>query len=176
MAIVQGFTTSQTLGEPDKINLTDTSTGTDAAVVSRRVYITDKDGIYYTEDGTSATSAYEEWANFPSTTTLTLDILTQDRAFNIRVDWINVSGTVLYTEPELQDYTLYAKTYYINSIKSQSSNNQLKNHANFYINLIKLLVSIKEADDSVLLLSDISSSQAALNRAKKLVDNPSYFY
>lgn len=178
MAITQNFTTSQVLGESSEIVITDTSTGTDVLVLSRRVYFTDKDGLYYNEDNLtgSATSVYEEWTDFPATTTITLDVLNQDRALNVRVDWLNVSNVVLYTKTTLQDYTLSAKTVYINNIKAQSSNNSLKEHANFYYNLIRLLISIKEADDSVTLLADISSSQAALNRAKKIVDNPSYFY
>ena len=176
MALSVNFTTSQTLGLSTKITLADTTTGTDSPllVVSRRVYLTDKDGETYVEDGT--TTAYEVWDGYPGTTTITLDVLTQDRALNVRVDWVDSGGVALYTKTILQDYTLYAKTLYINSIKAQSSNNSLKNHANFYYNIIKLLVSIKEADDSVTLLDDISSSQAALNRAKKIVDSPSYFY
>ena len=174
MPLTQNFTTSQTLGESSIITITDTSTGTDAAVVSRRVTLTDYHGTTYVEEGTTTT--YEEWTNFPGTTTIDLDVLLQDRALNVKVDWVNSGGTVLYTKTLLQDYTLYAKTYYLNSIKAQSANNKLKTHANFYMNLIKLLVSIKEADDSVTLLADITSSQAALNRAKEIVDNPSYLY
>lgn len=175
MPLTQSFTTSQTLGLPGKINLTDTSTGTDVAVVSRRVTFTDYNLATYVVVGT--TTSYEVWSNFPGTTTKTLDVLNgSDRALNVRVDWINVSGTVLYTYTLLQSYTLYAKTYFLNSIKAQSSNNKLKAHANFYLNLIKLLVSIKEADDAVTLLADITSSQAALTRAKTIVDNPSYLY
>jgi hypothetical protein len=71
---------------------------------------------------------------------------------------------------------LYAKQFYVGLIKSQSSNDKLKSFGNYYQNLIKLLVSIKEAEDSITLLDDISSSQAALNRAKKLIDSPYNFY
>jgi len=178
MPLLVNFTTSQILGLSNKVTLTDTTTGTDSPllVVSRRVYFTDKDGVYYTEDGASDTAAYEVWVDFPATTTKTLAVLTQDRALNVRVDWVDAGGAVIYTKTILQAYTLYAMTTYINSIKAQSSNNSLKTHANFYQTLIKLLVSIKEANDSVTLLGDISSSQAALNRAKKIVDSPSYFY
>jgi hypothetical protein len=174
MALTPLITTEQTLGSPSIITINDDSTGTDVAVVTRRVYVTDKDGEYYVEDGNA--EIYTEWDDFPDTLTLDLDILTQDRALNIRVDWLNISDEVLYTLTVLQDYTLYAKTYFLNGIKAQSENNSLKEHANFYYNLIRLLVSIKEADDSVTLLSDITSSQAALNRAKQIVDNPSYLF
>lgn len=174
MALSQLFSISQTIGFPSKIILTDSSTGTDAAVVKRRVYITDKDGNYIVVSGT--TTDYEEWDDFPATTTITLDLLTSDKAVNVRCDWLNTANTVLYTLTLLRDFTLYAKTYYFSLIKAQSSNPKLKDSANYYQNFIKLLVSIKEADDSVLLLSDISSSQAALNRANTLISSPSNFF
>lgn len=175
MAISPSFTRGQTLGLPSEINLVDTSTGVDSqSITKRRVYITDKDGNYIVEDGT--TTDYEEWNDYPATTTKTLDVLTYDRAVNIRVDWLNAADAVQQTSTLLSDFTLYAVTYFIFLCKSQSSNDRLRNSANFYQNYIKLLVSIKEADDAVTLLSDISSSQAALNRARTLIDNPSNFF
>lgn len=175
MAITPNFTRGQTLGLPREINLVDTSTGSDTqSITKRRVYITDKDGNYIVEEGT--TTDYEEWNDYPATTTITLDVLDYDMAVNIRVDWLNASNVVQQTKTILSDFTLYAKTYYIFLTKAQSSNSNLRNNANFYQNYIKLLVSIKEADDSVVLLSDIGSSQAALNRARKLIDNPSNFF
>lgn len=175
MAISQLFTTAQTLGLPSKVLLTDTSTGSDTeSITKRRVYITDKDGTSIVETGT--TTSYEEWNDYPATTTITLDLLTQDRAVDIRVDWLNSSNVVKQTLTLRRDFTLYAITYYIFLIKSQSSNPKLKDSANYYINLLKLLSSIKEADDSITLLNDISSSQAALNRAKNLIASPANFF
>lgn len=177
MAIVQNFSASQVLGASNEILLTDTSTGADVAVVSRRVYLTDKDGNYYTEGTTpSTTVAYSTWGNFPGTTTLILDVLTADKCLNVRVDWVNVSGTVLYTKTTLTLFYLYARTYRIFLVKSQSSNTKLPDRANFYYNSIRLNCSIQEAITSVEDMSDIASAQAALIRAKKLIDNPSYFY
>jgi hypothetical protein len=173
--ITPNFTRGQTLGLPSQINLVDTSTGSDSqSITKRRVYITDKDGNYIVPSGT--TTDYVEWDNYPGTTTLTIDALTRDMAVNIRVDWLNSSNVVQQTKTILSDFTLYAKTYYLFLCKAQSSNTKLRNNANFYQNYIKLLVSIKEADDSILLLQDISSSQAALNRAYDLIQKPSNFF
>lgn len=174
MALTVGFTTSQTLGESSYITITDTSTGTDASIVARKVYITDKDGNYYVEEGNE--EDFTDWDDFPATTTLSLDILTQDRALNVRVDWVASGDVVGYTLTQLQVYTLYSKSYFFDSIKAQSENNLLKEHANFFYNIIRLLISIKEAEDSQSLLNDITSAQAALNRAKQIVDNPSFLY
>lgn len=175
MALTQDFSTSQTLGESSKITLTDGSTGTDAAVVSRRISLIDKDGEYLVKEGT--TTDYEVWADFPTTTTIELDVLDgQDRALNVRVDWVNSGGTVLYTKTTLSQFSLYAKTYYLNLIKSQQAVEKLKDSGNYYLNLIKLEASIKQAADAVTLLQDIHSAQGALNRAKKLIDNPQNFF
>lgn len=175
MAIAPNFTRGQTLGLPNKINLVDTSTGSDTeSITKRRVFITDKDGNYIVPSG--VTTDYSEWNDYPATTTLTLDVLTRDIACNILVQWLNSSNVVKQSVIKLSDFTLYAKTYYIFLCKAQSSNATLRNRANFYQNYLKLLTSIKEADDSVTLLADISSSQAALNRAYGLIQNPSNFF
>lgn len=175
MAITPNFTRGQTLGLPSKVNLVDTSTGSDTeSITKRRVYFIDKDGNYIVPTG--ITTDYSEWNSYPGTTTLTLDLLENDMAVNIRIDWLNSSNVVKQSLTILSDFTLYAKTYYIFLCKAQSSNNKLRDSANFYKNYIKLLISVKEADDSVTLLNDISSSQAALNRAKLLIANPSNFF
>lgn len=174
MAIVQNFTSSQVLGSPNEIVLTDTSTGTDVAVVSRRVTLTDKNGDTYVETGTTTT--YEVWANFPGTTTITLDVLSSDKALNVKVDWVDVSGNVLYTKTVLTLFYLYAREYRIFLVKSQSSRKGLVDLANFYYNSIRLNCSIKEAIVSIEDMDDISSAQSALDRAKKLINNPSYFF
>lgn len=175
MSLTQNFSTSQVLGEPGQIIFTDTSTGSDVAVVSRRIYPTDSAGNEVVEDGTA--TAYEVWSGFPGTTTRTLDLLESDKALSQRVDWVDINGNVLYTKtitPVV--YDLYAKTYYLFIIKSQSSNTRLIDSANFFQNLTKLLVSIQEAEDAAELGADILSAQAALNRAKTLINSPSNFF
>lgn len=175
MALTPSFTSSQTLGAPNLITLTDTSTGTDLSVVSRRVTFTDFQGDNYVEEGT--TTSYEVWADFPSTTTITLDILTRDRALRIKVDWVDVNGNVVNTETVLTNCNKYALDFYVNTlIKSQSSRRTLIDHANFYNNEIRLLCSLREAKDAVELIADIASAQGALDRAHKIINSPSNFF
>lgn len=174
MPLTQNFTTSQSLATPNKITFTDTSTGTDAAVVSRRIYPTDSDGEEVVEEGT--TTAYEEWSGFPGTTTITLDLLTRDTALSVRVDWVNSGGTVLYTKTISVPAIMYMKAYYIFLIKCQQSNPKHITRNNFYENIIKLLNDIKNATDSLTLIDDIKSSQAAMDRGYELINNPSYFF
>jgi hypothetical protein len=170
------FSVSQTIGEPTKINFQDDSTGVDTqSIVKRRIYPTDKNGDEVVVAGT--TVAYEEWNSYPGTTTITLALLpTQDLALDLRVDWLNASNVVQQTLTLRRDFTLYAVTYFIFLIKSLANNPKLKYSANFWPKTIELLGYIKMADDAILLLNDISASQAALGRAKLLIDAPSNFF
>lgn len=174
MALSASYTMSQVYGSPTQVSFVDTSTGVNAAVVSRRIYITDENGDYIVVDGT--TTDYNLWSGFPGTTSITLALLTQDIAATVRVDWVNISGTVLYTSSTLTHFPMYAKDYYIFLIKSQQSNRKLQSHANFWPNTLRLLGEIKMAYDSINLIQDISASQAALDRAAALIDKPSNFF
>ncbi len=165
------FSTTQTYGYPSKINFEDTSPGS-ASITSRRIYLTDNAGNYIVEEGT--TTDYEVWPY--ADLTITLDVLTKDYALNVRVDWVDAQGNVIGTDTVLTVFTLYAITYYINLTKYMSANNKLKDNANFFIKWVALLCYIKQAQDAVLLMSDISSSQRALTQAKELIDNPPNFY
>lgn len=174
MALTVNFSTSQALATPNSITFTDSSTGTDAAVVSRRIYLTDSDGEEVVVSGTS--TAYEVWGNFPATTSITLNLLLRDTALLARVDWVNSGGVALYTKSIYIPAVMYMKAYYIFLIKCQSSNPKHINRNNFYENIIKLLNNIKNATDSLTLIDDIKSSQAAMDRGHELINNPSYFF
>lgn len=172
MPLTPNFTTSQSLGYPSKINLTDNSTGSDGAVASRRIYPTDFAGTSIVSDGN--TNSYEPWAL--SDTSTTIDILNYDMALFIKVDWLDSGNSVLYTKTIPNVYRLYAITQYINLLKAQSGNSSLINRANFYQNLTKLLCSLKQAYDAIYYAGDVASAQRALNVCKELINNKSYFY
>jgi len=170
------FSASQTIGLPDEINLTDTSVGSDVLIVTRHVYIQDANGDYLVETGT--TTDYEVWDYADSS--ITLDVLTQDTACDITVNWLSVSGVVLYTKTILFDFTLNIDQYLLNLSLAQISSNinaaGLSYNKSFYYNKMKLYVCKLDADNAVQIGSNIAGSQAALNRGKYLIDNPNLFY
>ena len=88
MPILPSFSTSQTLGVPESINFTDTSTGSDVNIVTRHVYMQAYDGTFLVQEGT--TTDYEIWDYAAST--ITFDVLTKDYALLITVEWLGVSG------------------------------------------------------------------------------------
>ena len=76
MPLTPNFSTSQAVGEPSVITVTDTSTGSDAAIASRRVYLVDYEGNYVVAAGT--TTAYTPWPL--AQTSIDIDCLTEDMA------------------------------------------------------------------------------------------------
>ncbi len=164
MPFVQNFETSQTVGVPEGINLEDTSTGIDADIFERKVYFQISDGSYLVEDGT--TTDYEIWPY--ADTTITFDVLDEDEAINIRVDWVNSIGTVLYTKTILTGFTLFNETFDYGLTQQLAGNPILINDNNFFFSKMSLRVYIDSGNNALSLGSDITSAQICYSKATAL--------
>ena len=87
MAYIPSFTVSQSPSAPGLVIITDTSTGTDPLINSRVIRIMDCYGNYIVPAG--VTTNYILWplAQNP----IILDLLTQDTAVNVRVEWLDAT-------------------------------------------------------------------------------------
>jgi len=103
MALSAAFTATQLLGLPETIVVTDTSTGSDGAITSRRVYITDAYNNYIVPEGT--TTDYVDWALANSS--INIECLTKDMAVDITVQWLDGSNNVLYDSNALYGFTSF---------------------------------------------------------------------
>lgn len=83
MPLQNSFTATQSLGKPSSIFFTDTSTGTDTAIVERRIYLQKSDGTYLTVVGN--VNNYTVWPI--NLQTFQLDILAKDYALQISIVW-----------------------------------------------------------------------------------------
>ena len=92
--LTPNFTASQSSGLPSNILLTDTSTGSDSSIVARRVYLLQADGTYLVPTGT--TTQYILWAYADST--ISIDVLSQDTALSITVNWVDTNGDTVETK------------------------------------------------------------------------------
>ena len=172
MALTPLFTTSQTVGLPSIITVTDTSTGSDVLVTQRRVYLIKNDGTYLVPTGT--TTNYIAWAYADAS--IDIDALDKDYCLNVRVDWLNVSGTVLYTKTVLTLFSLYNKTFYYSLTQFQAANFAVTQDKNYYDNKAKLWTYIISAENAVSIGGDIGNSQLAINSATYLTDNENLFF
>ena len=166
MAFVENFTASQSSGTPSVVTLTDTSTGSDGAIVSRLITILQADG---TET---------EYAWPLADTSIDLDILTEDAALQITVEWLNVGGTVLYTDEQTFNFTAYNETFYYGLTVQEVpiTNPSVAMSTDYYKNKMALRVFIDSANQAVSFASDIYSAQACDDAATFMNVNSNDFF
>jgi len=172
MPFSQNFTVAQTSANPAFVIITDTSTGNDANIDSRRIYITDCNGNYIVPTGT--TTNYIEWDLLDNP--ISLDILTQDTAANVRVDWLDSTNTVLYTLNNNYCFSEYNKQFLYYLIQLQSLTYNVIQDNNYWGNVGTLWVNIIGAINSVEIGDDIFASQTCLNRATFMAQNQANYF
>jgi hypothetical protein len=172
MPFVQNFSISQTPSNPALVIAEDTSTGADAAIVSRRITFTDSAGNTVVPSGTS--TSYVAWAL--ATNPITITLLTSDMAFNITVQWLDVSNTVLYTKSETYCLAEYNKSYLYYLIAQQAQAYPIIQDTNYWSNVGIFWVNIIGAIKAVELANDIASSQASLNRSTFMQQNANLYF
>jgi hypothetical protein len=172
MPFTPNFSTSQVLGLPNEIVFTDTSTGSDPSIASRRVYMQTAANSYLVEQGT--TTNYEVWSLLNPT--ITYDVLSKDYALYVTVEWLNASNTVLYNKQFLLGYTLYNESFDYQLTQVLSGNPLLINDNNFFANKSQLRVSIDSGNQALTFASDIFAGQQCYDRATNLRLNSPYFF
>lgn len=172
MPLVPNFTASQFSGTPSVITLTDTSTGSDVAITSRRVYLLQANGTFLVPAGT--TTDYVVWSLVD--TSIDLDVLSQDSALSITVQWMSSTNTIVTSKTISFAFTAYNETFYYGLTESQVANSNLSASTNWYQSKLVLRVEIDSADQSITFASDIYSAQAALNRATYISTNQALFF
>ena len=172
MPISPSFTASQNSGTPNLIFLTDTSTGSDVTITKRRIYLLQSNGTYLVPTGT--TTDYIEWALVDTTTSL--NVLIQDTALSITVQWLTASNVEVASVTTSFAFTAYNETFYYGLTESQVANANLTASTNWYQTKMILRVELDSAYQAISFASDIFSAQAALNRATFISTNQSYFF
>jgi len=172
MPLSPNFTASQNSGTPNLIFLTDTSTGSDVTITKRRIYLLQSDGTYLVPTGT--TTNYIEWALVD--TTISLNVLIQDTALSITVQWLSAANVVVANKTTSFAFTAYNETFYYGLTESQVANANLTASTNWYQTKMILRVELDSAYQAISFASDIFSAQAALNRATFISTNQSYFF
>lgn len=174
MALNVNFSCSQTTGAVSKINFVDSSTGSDGAVTQRRIYIQTPNGKFLAENGTA--TKYEEWINFPGTTTITLDVLKKDQACTITVQWLDIFNNVLYDKTLKYGFPLYNESFDYGLTQLLAGNPLLINDNNFYQNKSDLRVNIDSGNQALELAGDTFAAQQAYDRATELRLSSQYYF
>jgi len=172
MSFIPNFEAKQYSGTPSNITLIDTSTGSDVTITKRRVYLLQANGTFLVPQGT--TTDYINWSIADSE--ITLDVLTQDSALSITVQWLTSANAVVTSKTISFAFTAYNETFYYGLTESQVANSNLSASTNWYQTKLVLRVELDSADQAITFASDIYSAQAALNRATYISTNQALFF
>lgn len=168
---IASFSANQTAGQPSQINFTDTSTGSDGAITQRRIYIAQSNGIFLVQQGT--VTQYENWAWPGLTTTLTL--LSKDISALITVQWLDVSGNILYAYAANYGLTLFNETFDYQLTQNVSGNPLLLEDNGFFEEKSKLRVAIDSGNQCVV-LGDLTGAQNCYDIATNIRINSQYLF
>ena len=172
MPYSQNFTVAQTSANPAYIIMTDTSTGTDGLIVSRRITITDSNGDYVVPAG--VTTNYIDWPLLDNP--ISLNILTQDMALNIMVEWLYAGAVVQYDLNNNYCFSEYNKQFLYYLIQLQSLTYNIIQDNNYWGNVSTFWINIIGAINSVAIADDIFASQVCLNRATFMAQNQATYF
>jgi hypothetical protein len=175
MPLTPNFSTSQQAGLPSNVIITDTSTGSDVAIVSRRVFLVNYAGEYVVADGT--TTNYTVWPLAQSS--ISIDCLTEDTALSVTVNYVDAGGVTLYTKTSLAGFTLYNETFYYSLTQGQaaiSNPSYILQDNTYFQNKSKLRCLIDSGNQSVTLGYDITSAQICYDLATAMVSNQNLFF
>lgn len=149
----------------------DTSSGSDSNITARTIYL-------YTISGALLVGAAIDWplsASVPFTVT---GIMAKDYSLSAVVVWTSSSPLAppsTYTKTEIITFIGYTNQFIYSLIQQIAANNTILNDNDFQQNLIKIRNERINAIDATT-YSDQFSAQSALDRAKFLIDNKTYFF
>ena len=173
MALTASATAVSVSGEPSNVLFTDTSTGSDGTITSRRIYVSDKDGEFIVVSGT--TTEYEVWDYADSS--ITLDLLTKDMAVKIVIQWLNVSNVVVYDYTiSAEGFTEYNSEFDYELTQQMTGNPKLIDDNAFWTNKNKLRTYIDAGNQAILLASDLSNAQLCYDKATELRLSSTYYF
>ena len=172
MAIVPNFTCTQPLGESSVITIEDTSTGSDAGILGRRVYLRTAEGTFLVPEGTS--TEYIEWDYADST--IDIDVLDKDYALDVIVQWVGVSASILYDKTILNGFTSYNEEFDLSLSSLLASNAKLFEDNNYFLHKSKLRDAIDSGDKAVSRGGDIAKAQACYDIGTQLRLKSQYYF
>ena len=164
MSLSPSFTIGNNASVTSQFLVTDTSTGSDAAIANRLLFINLVDNSTFTGGP----------IQFPLSAgnTLTPNILTTDFAFSATMQWVNSSGVVLYqVTSQLGVFTGFLENFEYGLCQQISAQANLLNDVNFFTNWSKLRTLIDAANNAIVIGSSIYNAQSMILLAQFIVNN-----
>ncbi len=175
MAFIPLFGASQSAGTPSSLTFTDVSTGTDAAITQRRILLLQSDGTYLVPSGTSTN--YINWAL--ATNPITVDnLLVQDTALSITIQWLDVSNAVLYTKTVAYGFDAFGQNFFYGLSDGQVPivSPPVYLSTNYYQNKVQFYCFLKSAAQAITYASDVTKAQIAYDLDQNMQINQQFYF
>lgn len=158
------------------LSFTDTSTGSDATITERRIYLQKYDQTYIVPTGTL--TDYIVWDISDSSITLT-DILDRDYALDITVVWVapspDPSGT--YEAEQLTEFDAYTMVFAQGLLAQKAARYpNIVNDNGFDLNCFRLYTYVLDARNAITVIQNIFLSQSALDNAYYMIQNTKFIF
>lgn len=177
MAFDGGFSVAQ--NSESTITLTDTSTGADATITERRIYLFKYDGTTIVPSGTTTTYIVWDIVDGIGDTKALTDIFDKDYAIDIEVIWVTASPDPAntYTVEQLYNFDYYGMLF-LAALTTEDSARfpKIVNNTNYRFNKLQFYDFIIQARISVGLMNDINKAQFNLDLAYEMRMNPSAYF
>lgn len=172
MAITPSISVSQSALNPAYITVTDDSTGSDASIASRRLYIQDAAGNYIVPTGT--TTDYIAWSYAQSS--ITPNVLTQDTAASITVQWLDVSNSILYVYNNTYGLSQFGKQFFYYLIQQLGLTPGTFQDDNYSGNLAMFWAFIVAGDNAITNGNDVAAAQQCYNKEIQMMNNQAFYF
>lgn len=170
MALTVSISVTQNNGSPSQFLISDTSTGSDPGITSRRVYLYKADNTTLVNSGTTA--AYTLWPIASSS--ITMDVLTRDTALMFVIQWMT-GTTVTYALTGYYAFTAYTNTFLYSLSVDQSTNPTIISATDYFANKTKMYSYLKEVGTAIS-FNDTVKSQLALDLAYNMIVNQQLYF
>lgn len=168
MALSPSFVLAPT-SDPSALSVVDSSTGSDGAVVGRKINLSDVSNNLF------AASPYD-FPNFPGTTSITINPFQVDKAINVVVTWINNVGAVLYTATQIYASTGYGEQFYFQLTQQQQGDPNFLNDQQYFQNKSKLRVLLDSAQQAIVVGQDVFSANTAISLYQPFLQNRNLYF
>lgn len=168
MSFVASFSITPTASASTFI-LEDTSVGSDAGLTGRTIYL-------YQSSGQLLVAAIP-WAI--GNATISLDVLEQDYALNVKVDWASSSPLAppsTYTYSLIYAFVKYGQQFVYSLTQQQESNPSIVQDTNFYGNKLIVICLILSAQNAIDIGESLFSAQNCIALYQNYLVNSNYYF
>ena len=170
MPLTPSFSVSQPLGQNNTVTITDTSTGSDPNIDSRRLYLRKSDGTYITLGGNED---YIPWDI--EIASIDVDTLDKDYALRITVEWLD-GTTIVESTFNIYGLTAYNEDFDYQLTSIMCSNQLLTNDNSFLDNKSQLRLFIDAGNQAIETAGDLTSAQLCYDQGTALRVNSQYYF